>query len=723
MDQSAVRGPFAGRRRLESLDALFAPRSIAIVGASQDARKIGGRPLAFLKRYGYPGAIYPINPQYPEVQGMPAFASLASVPAPPELVVIALPAPKASEVVAQAAAIGAKAAVVFSSGFAETGGQGRALQAQLAAAAADAPLRLLGPNCIGVMSVPDRSYGTFALALESGTTPAGGIGVAVQSGAMGSHLLILARNAGIGLARWVATGNEADVDVGDCIAWMARDSETRVIVCCLEACGHAERFRAALGLARAARKPVLVLKIGASDVGKAAAASHTGMLAGDDAVFDAVLRQEGALRVDSLETLLELAYVADHAVQRGFAPERASRGHLGVITLSGGVGVLLADVASRVGLTLPELPAAAQAQILALVPFAGARNPVDPTAQVNVAPALLDQCLDIVLANGDFDHLIVFITGIPYSRDLGNIYLRAVRRARRRFRDPLIVMCAIGPGAYRRRVERAGCLYIDDPVRAAIALGALKSIAVLHRDCSARESAPPLLAGEFPTIPSAPIDEIDAKRILAAAGIPVIAERLVTSADEAAAAGASLGFPVAMKIVSAAIAHKTEIGGVLLGVATAEDAKRGYATLRAAAAEKAPAARVRGVAVSPMAGGGIETILGVVQDPTFGPVVMFGLGGVLVETLRDVTFRVAPFGRDEARRMIGEVKGSALLRGVRGRPPADIGAVADALAALSRLAAARRDDFAAIDVNPFLVRPEGQGAVALDALIVPRAAR
>jgi acyl-CoA synthetase (NDP forming) len=442
------------------------------------------------------------------------------------------------------------------------------------------------------------------------------------------------------------------------------------------------------------------------------------MLAGNDAVFDAVLRQEGALRVESLEALLEFAYVADHAVQRGFPPERASRGRLGVVTLSGGVGVLLADVAAKVGLAVPELPADAQRAILELVPFAGPRNPIDATAQVNVAPELMDKSLDIALGKGDFDFLVLFLTGVPYSRDLGELYLRALRRARKRYPAPLLLMSAIAPDAYRRRVQRAGCLYIEDPSRAGIALGALKAIADLQRGAS---TAPAVRPEDFPPIPRAAIDESEAKRVLARAGIPVMSERLATTADEAAAAAAALGFPVAMKIVSPDIAHKTEIGGVLLDVASADEVRRGYTQLCAAAAEKAPGARVSGISVAPMASEGVETILGVVQDPVFGPVVMFGLGGVFVETLRDVTFRAAPFGREEALRMIGEVKGAALLRGTRGRPPADVDALADALAALSRLAAARRDDFAAIDINPFLVRREGRGAVALDALIIPRA--
>ncbi|HKC44462.1 MAG TPA: acetate--CoA ligase family protein [Burkholderiales bacterium] len=720
--QSPLLRHFAGRRRLETLDTLFAPRSIALVGASQDPRKIGGRPLVFLKRYGYPGEIYPINPQYAEVQGLRAFPSLAALPAPPEQVVVALPAAKVPEVLDEAAAAGAKSAVVFSAGFAETGGEGARLQDRMAATIAASPLRVLGPNCIGVMNVPGRCYGTFAIALESGTAPAGETGFAVQSGAMGSHLFILARNAGIGVGRWAATGNEVDVDVADCIAWMANDPGTQVVVCCLEACRDGARFRAALALAREAGKPVLVLKIGASEVGQAAAASHTGMLAGNDAVFDAVLRQEAALRVDSIEALLDIAYVAAHAAKRRFSKARAARGRLGVVTLSGGFGILMADVASKAGLTLPELPAEAQREILELVPFAAARNPIDPTAQLNVVPELLEKCLDVVLAKGDFDALVIFISGVPYSPDLGKIYLQAVGKMRKRYGEPLIVLSAVGPAAYRRRVERAGCLYFEDSVRACIALGALRTLFALHAE--ARASAPPdPCAEDFPAIPDHPTDEVEAKRILAAAGIPVIAEALVASPEEAAAAAARLEFPVAMKIVSPEIAHKTEIGGVLLGVATPEEARRGYAALVAAAAEKAPAARVRGVAVSRMIADAVETILGVVQDPVFGPVVMFGLGGVFVETLRDVTFRAAPFDAGEAVRMIGEVKGSALLRGARGKPPADVAALAAALAALSRLAAARRDDFAAIDVNPFAVLPAGRGAVALDALLVPSGRR
>jgi acyl-CoA synthetase (NDP forming) len=468
---------FAGRRRLQSLEALFRPKSVAVVGASQDPRKIGGRPIAFLSRYGFPGAIYPVNPQYAEVQGLPAFASLAALPAVPDQVIVALPAAKAVDVVRECAAMGAGAAIVFSSGFAEIGGEGQRMQNAIAASVADGPLRVLGPNCLGMMNVPERTYGTFSVTLEHGSVPAGGIGIVAQSGAMGAHLLILARNAGVGLGRWVATGNEVDVDVAECIGWMAGDAGTRVITCVLEGLRDVRRFRAALRLAREARKPVIVLKMGRSEIGRLAAQAHTGAPAIDDADFDAMLREAGAVRVDSLEALLDVAYVADHAAARGYSSRRAARGRLGVVSLSGGAGVLIADAAARVGLVMPELPPDAQRAVVERVPFAAARNPIDATAQANVVPGVFDACVDQALGRGDFDSLIVFISGVPYSRDLGRTYLEVLRRMRKRYPEPLLVMSAIGPAGYRRSVERAGCLYMEDPTRACVALGALRTLA------------------------------------------------------------------------------------------------------------------------------------------------------------------------------------------------------------------------------------------------------
>jgi acyl-CoA synthetase (NDP forming) len=468
---------FAGRRRLGSLEALFRPKSIAVVGASQDPRKIGGRPIAFLARYGFPGAVYPVNPQYAEVQGLPAYGSLARLPEVPDQVIVALPAPKVVDVVRECAAIGAGAAIVFSSGFAEIGGAGRAMQDAIAATVAESPLRVLGPNCIGMMNVPERTYGTFSVTLEHGSVPAGGIGIVAQSGAMGAHLLILARNAGIGFGRWVATGNEVDVDVADCIGWMAGDPGTRVIVCVLEGLRDVGRFRAALRLAHEARKPVVVLRMGSSEVGRIAAQAHTGAPAIDDAEFDAMLREAAAVAVDSLEALLDVAYVADHAAARGYPARRAARGRLGVVSLSGGAGVLMADVAARVGLSMPELPEDAQRAIVDRVPFAAARNPIDATAQANVVPGVFETCLDQALGRGDFDSLVVFLSGVPYSRDLGRMYLDVVRRMRKRHPEPLMVLSAIGPAAYRRGVERAGCLYMEDPTRACVALGALRTLA------------------------------------------------------------------------------------------------------------------------------------------------------------------------------------------------------------------------------------------------------
>ncbi|MEO7404575.1 MAG: acetate--CoA ligase family protein, partial [Burkholderiales bacterium] len=391
-----------------------------------------------------------------------------------------------------------------------------------------------------------------------------------------------------------------------------------------------------------------------------------------------------------------------------------ARARLGVVTLSGGVGVLLADVAERLDLPMPALPDDAQRAILELVPFGAARNPIDPTAQVNVAPDLMEKTLDIAMAAGDFDALIVFVSGVPYSADLGAIYLDALRKIRARYRNRLVIVSALAPPAYRRRVERAGMLYFEDPTRACVALAALRSVA---RGWATRRAPVEVERATTPPWNGLRLDELEAKRILAAAGIPIARERLVDSVESAVTAAQAVGFPIALKIVSPDIAHKTEVGGVRLNLTDDQSVAAAYREIVASVATKASGAQIRGVAVAHMERG-IETILGVTRDPTFGPVIMFGLGGIFVETLRDVTFRVAPFDRAEALTMIGEIKGYAILTGTRGHPPADIDALADALVKLAQFAAAHADSISSIDINPFIVRAKGQGAVALDALIV-----
>jgi acyl-CoA synthetase (NDP forming) len=696
------------------LSALFRPRSIAVVGASQDPAKIGGRPVQTLRALGYGGTIYPVNARGGEVQGLRAFRAMAELPQPADLALIAVPAASVAKAIAECGAAGTRTAVVFTSGFAETGASGEQLQATLKETARRAGVRMLGPNCLGAMSFPDRAFATFSIALQGGPVTPGPIGIVSQSGNIGAYLLLLARERGIGLSRWVATGNECDIDVADCLEWMAGDPETRVILCCLETCRNAGRLIGAFEAARRAGKPVIVLKAGASIVGQAAAHSHTGALAGSDAVFGAVFRQFGVLRAASIEELLDIGQAVADLPASGLP--RGNR--LGIYTLSGGFGVLAADAATTARLEIPELARETQQRILELVPFAGSRNPVDATAHVTGQPELFERTLDIVLQDEHIDTLLIFLTSSPYVERLRTNFESTFRNLRRKYPDRLIVVSAHGPEAFTALLRSEQYVVVDGTDRACAVIGALAQLgAALRRPFPAAAPA----ATDAHVTRTEGADERAAKRLLAEWGIPVVADRLARNADAAVEAAAALGLPVALKIASPDIAHKTEVGGVVLDLRTSDEVRAGFDEMMARVRARAPAARIDGVLVTPMVKEGIETILGVTRDPIFGPVVMFGLGGVFAEVLQDVTFRKAPFDEVEALRMIREIRSFAILDGARGRPRADLSALAAALAALSRLAVAAADEIAEIDVNPLVVLPEGRGVLALDALVVPRA--
>jgi acetate---CoA ligase (ADP-forming) len=696
------------------LEALLRPRAIAIIGASQDPTKIGGRPLQLLQKYGYAGKIYPVNPRAAEVQGLKAYASAADLPEAADLAIIAVEAEKAPDAVEQCAARGVRAVVIFSSGFAELGAAGQALQDRLRATALKTGIRILGPNCLGAVSVPDKSIGTFSIVLEQAMPPAGSLGIVSQSGNLGSFTMRLAAERGAGVSRFMTTGNECDVDVADGIAWLARDPETRVILCCLETCRDAPRLIAALEEARSTGKPVIVLKIGTSAVGQAAAASHTGALAGSDAVFDAVFARTGAVRVRSVEQLVNLGHVASMLL-----PDRLPKGpRIALLTASGGFGVLLADAASAAGLSIPELSAATQKRVLDVVPFASARNPVDATAQMSSRPEMLHKILSAIVEDESCDAVVLLLASSLSLPRLRSVYMEALRSIRERHPDRLIMLCARGPADAVAELHAMGFPTVDgidaccETLASLVKLGGAAQAATTVTQKV--EPAAKLAADAFR-------HEFGAKQALAAAGIPVLGEQLVTSADAAVRAAEAIGFPVVMKIASKDLPHKTEIGGVKVGLASSADVRAAYEEMRRTVAAKAPAAVVDGVLVAPMAKGVAELILGTTTDPMFGPVVMVGLGGIFAEIIKDTAVQTAPVTEATAAEMLRSLKAFAVLDGARGRPAADLDAAAQAVAALSRFAAAHAETVAEIDINPLLLMPKGQGAVALDALLVPRA--
>jgi acyl-CoA synthetase (NDP forming) len=685
-----------------AVDALLNPRSIAILGASDDSTRIGGRPIRYMRAGGYSGAIYPVNPKRRKVQGLSAFADVRDVPGEVDFALIALPAPLVVEAARAAAAKGVKGCLVFSSGFAEAGAEGAGLQADLAAVARETGMRIVGPNCLGLFNTALGFYPTFTSALDDNLPEPGPLSIVSQSGAFGSHLSYLAKERGIGLRYWITTGNECDVQVAECIGWLADDPETKIIIAYAEGVKDGGRLIEGLDRARRNRKPVVFMKVGRSEVGAEAASSHTASLAGSDTVYDAVLRQFGAHRVRTTEEMLDIAYAAS----RGIFPQGR---RIGLVTISGGAGVMMADAAADHGLDVAPMPAPAQRALKEeILPYASVRNPVDITAQAFNDLSLVSRNLQIMLGQGGYDAIVAFFTAVASAPMIAAPVREALHRGLQGHEDTLVALSMLGPPEIKRLYEREGLLLFEDPSRAIAAIAALCGFA--ERFAAARRAAPRPAAPALPPLPDRPIDERQAKALLREFGIPTVPDRLATSPEEAEAAARAFGCRVALKIASPDILHKTEVGGVRLDVPV-EAAADAYRAVVEGVAARAPRARLDGVLVSPMVEGGVETILGVRRDPVFGPMVMFGLGGVFVEVLQDVTFRVAPFGVDEARAMIREIRGRAVLRGARGQPPVDVAALAAALAKLSLFAAAHAEE---ID--------EGQGAIALDAAIVPRAA-
>jgi acyl-CoA synthetase (NDP forming) len=700
--------------RSASLHPLFYPQSIAVIGASQDPKKIAGRSLKNLLAYGYQGTVHAVNAKSREVQGRPAVPTLREVQGPVDLAVIVVPASAVPQAMDDCAAKGVKSAIILSSGFAETDSAGKLAQERLTAVAREAGIRVVGPNCMGALNVRDGMFATFSQSFEHGLPQAGGIGIVSQSGAFGAHCLVSARERGLGLSLWATTGNECDVDLGECLEFMAGDVHTNVLLLYMEGCRDKDKLVRGLELAAARRKPVLVLKVGRTELGAQAAASHTASLVGSDAVYDALFEQYGVHRAESLDELMDIAYACT-------ARKFPAAGKVGLVTISGGVGVLMADAATAAGLQVPPMPAETQAKLKQLIPYAAVRNPVDTTAQVLDNMDLIGTNLELMLSEGGCDSVVLFLSTVGMNPVLMEKLSVTLTGVRKKFPDTLAIISSLMRRDLFAPLKAAGFLVTEDPTRAIEMVGALHGFA---RWFAAQGTLPPVPAipKHLPAVPDRVLSEHEAKQLLAGAGLPVAAERLAQSAAEAQAAAQALGCPVAMKINSPDIAHKSEVGGVLLGVATPQAAAEGYTALLARVRKAAPHAKLEGVLVAPMVTDGVETILGVKRDPVFGPVVMFGLGGIFVEVMKDVSLRIAPFGVEVARAMIRQIQGFPLLDGARGKPKADVEALAQALSRLSLYAAAQGDRLDSIDINPFIVRPAGQGAVAVDALVVPAAA-
>jgi acetate---CoA ligase (ADP-forming) len=697
------------------LDSFFAPDSIALIGASRDQDKIPGRLLSMLRKNDYPGELFPVNPNYGDIDGLSCYKSIAEIGAPIDLAIIIIPARAVLGALEQCAAVGVKNAVIISSGFAEEGGDSAAMQDAIVRLAKNTGMRISGPNAEGFYSHAQRVAATFSptVDVKPGVAPLLAterrIGIVAQSGGIGFAIYHRAKALGVALSYVVSAGNESDLGAGEFFEYMVQDSSTDVILLFIEGIRDVDKFIAAARRAAELRKPVIVIKVGRSGAGERAAASHTASMAGWSAAYDAVFAKYGFIVSNDLDEAVTIAAVlTTNPLPKG--------DRVGVLTVSGGAGIWGADTVSMQGLQVPELSAGIQSEIKALLPSYGtARNPIDVTAQ-GVHTGGLQKSIDLLDASDEVDSILVVLslsseTRMPFKQ----AELKPVIEAQRK---PIVFYSYTLPSDFARQALAAsGVVVLSGLTHVGVALRRLVEYARYQ---------PPAPAGHA-TLPARDLSahlksdaysESDSKALLRDAGITLPDEVLVTARDALDAAIARAGFPLVMKIQSPDIPHKSEVGGVRVNITTKGEAFTAYRDLLETTQRQRPNAAIQGVLVGPMAKKGVEIIIGTLQDATFGPMVMVGLGGITTELFRDVIYRPAPVSAAEAVAMLSELKAAPLLKGFRGAAKADVAALSHLITQVSHLAERLRGAIAEIELNPVRVHADGRGVTILDALVV-----
>ena len=700
-----IAGSGAAPARRSALERLLSPRSIAMVGASNNPNGLGGMVFANLKR-SFKGPLHPVHPSDPEVMGLPAHRALSALSEPVDLAVIAVPALATPEVIAQAAALGCGGAAVLSAGFAEIGDEGAALQAQITAAARTSGLRLMGPNCIGFMNLHGGVMANFALNPAQPLPRAGGVALVSQSGGFGSYITTMAIRAGLRLGWFVSTGNEADCNVATILRHLVEQPEVSVLLACAETLRDPDVFVEAAVRALELDKPIVLLKMGRSPEAARAALSHTGSIAGSAEVLDAVCAQYGVHIVHTMQQLLDLGLI--------FQDGRRVRGRrLGILTTSGGAGVLLADDAGQAGLTVPELPAEEQAALRALMPtpfYGNVANPVDTTAQGLARPGAVT---DVVAAMGQsraFD--LMAAVAWAEASSLIAAYIATYQGDERPF--------AVLSTDYTEALQDAGLPTYLDP------RGVVQALAAVARQSLDRPSPPGAGTIQLDAARAARARAIIAeageervlmehqgKRLLAEYGVRVTDERFAADVEAAVAAAVELDRPVAVKIMSPQILHKSDVGGVRLGLRGADAVRSACQAMLADVAERAPAAHIAGFLVQEMAPARVEMSCGLRRDPVFGPMVAVSVGGVLIEVIAEAALLRPPFGLAEARKAISGLLQGRLVTARRGLDETECDALARVMVALGQLAL-EAPEIEEADVNP--VRIADGVAIGADAL-------
>ncbi len=688
------------------LERLFRPRSVALIGASSDPAKIGGRPLHFLVKHGFRGDIWPVNPRAQEIGGVRCYPDIESLPGVPDVAMVLVGPAHAEASIRALAARGTGAAIVLAGGFAESGSEGVARQEALLEAAGG--MRLLGPNTIGLLNMTDDITLSASGALDVENRFKGGVAVVSQSGGILGSLMSRAAAQGIGLSHLIATGNEADIDVGDAISFLAEDSFTRVIAVYLETIRKPGLFRKAAASVAEAGKKLVIYKVGRSEAGTRSAASHTGALAGEDRVFDAFFRQIGAIRVERYADLIDIPAALS------VAPRLAGK-RIAIVTHTGGAAGLVADICGVSGFETPP-PGQETTQRLAAIlqdeGFAPDRNPVDLTL-AGLDPEVTYQAIMALAESDDFDAVLPVVG----SSSVGRPHLVAdpVIRAIETVTKPIIVYTSPSAPGIVARLNAAGVPAFDAPETCAAALAALRHVSPMrHALIEPVKSGVP---AQFRHMTGS-LNEAEAKQLFAAFGIATVRETVISTPAEAQNVALQFGGPVVIKILARALLHKTEAGGVCLNIRP-EDAEQACVDI-SAAAHAAGVTEQQGFVIQEQIANATEMLVGFRRDPVLGPAILLGAGGTLAELHEDIDICLLPATASDIRESIGRLKIASLLDGYRGRPPADTDALIDAVLSFARMCLALGDRLEDAEINPLFARADGQGTVAADGLVVFR---
>ncbi|MDD5006983.1 MAG: acetate--CoA ligase family protein [Syntrophorhabdaceae bacterium] len=700
------------------LEVLFRPKSIAIVGATEDPGRVAGLPLKYALDHGYQGRLYPVNRSRDTVRGLKCYPTVKDIPDPVDVAMVVVPSHTVPEIIEECAAKEIKAVVIGVSGFAELDEKGRKLQERIVDTAKRSGMRICGPNTNGILNVHEHISLGYSFAQE--VVIPGRLGYVTQSGALLSASVPRFSQRGVGMSFFAGAGNQADLEVMDYVRYLLDDPNTDVIATYVEGFNDPRKFPDVADIALERQKPLVMLKVGRSELAAKAAQSHTGSLASSDIVIDAICKQKGVTRVDDFNELIAVS-----SVFLKCKPPKGNR--VGVITSSGGAIGMIADQAQGSGLVFADVSQKTKEQASQLLPWYGEfKSPFDIAAAGSKATQdfnLAKASVQFVLEDDNTDILLAVIT--PMDRRGTHNYLQAIVEASTISTKPIILF---NPMADFREgeaeiIKQGSIPVLSDSAECVKAIDALIKFgqALNFRDTkqqAVRSSRAQSISEGLRKSNKKILSEHEAKELLAQYEIPVTKEKLAVSEDEAVRVAALIGYPVVLKVDSRDIPHKTEVGGVRLNIADEPSLRQSYSDILSSVSNHAPNASISGVLVQEMVSEGREVIVGISKDPQFGPIIMFGLGGVFVEVLKDVAIRRVPLSRFDAEEMVREIKGNALLGAFRGSPEADIDAIVDVLLKMSQLAVDLGDYITEIEINPLIVFEKGNGVKAVDALAV-----